>query len=165
MVGPLLLVACSFGSSTSKSGGGGLSGTYTGVLQRTGANHAGANEYVSIDATVSVSESVDILGVSEVSFSSSAFPSFSAIVLSTGSGAVNLNPTGIPGSSSFQVEEVAFVKDSEGNWVLVIQTGGTVDGSQATVVQFASYDPSVTPPPTASAAVSYLDEMFALAGK
>ncbi len=75
------------------------------------------------------------------------------------------HPTGIPGSSSFQVEEVAFVKDSEGNWVLVIQTGGTVDGSQATVVQFASYDPSVTPPPTASAAVSYLDERFALAGK
>jgi hypothetical protein len=134
-----------------------LAGTYTGVLQETG----GARKYyLSLDQTVTVSQASPL----ELSFSSSVFPTFSASVLSTGQSAVNLDLVGEIGGD-LDVQEVAFAKDSMGHWVLVIQMATVGDGASAGVVQYGSYDPASAPPASASAAVSYLDSVFALASK
>jgi hypothetical protein len=157
------LLSCSFPSTTSVENdipglsNGDLAQTYTGVLQETGGTQ---KYYVSLAQQVTVTQS----DPAQLTFSSSAFPSFTAIVLSTGQSAVNLDLVGQGAGGSVQVKEVAFTKDSDGNWVLVIQTASAADGAASAVVQFASYDPKNAPPATAVLAVDYLDQMFALAG-
>ena len=135
-----------------------LARTYTGVLQVTG----GASKlYVSLDQTVTVTQPNPL----ELSFSSSAFPTFTAPIISSGGSAVDLVPVGYSAGTGVQVQEVAFAKDMSGNTVLVIQTvsGLTDAGTNTKLVQFASYDPSSAPPATADLAVQYLDQIFELA--
>jgi hypothetical protein len=149
-----LVIALSACASSSGGGSGPITGTYTGVMQQGGVDGLDDN----LAAVVTVTESTELLGVSELTFSSSAFPSFKAIVLSTGSDAVDLQLVGVDSNGDPEAQEVAFTKDSNGRWVLIIQLGG---GSG--LVQFASYDPMNAPPATAIAAVDYLDQMIKLA--
>jgi len=134
-----------------------LAHTYTGVLQETGGP---SKYYVNLAQEVSVTQS----GPAQLTFASNAFPSFTGVIITTGATAVNLDLVGDTAATGLQVEEVAFEKDSEGNWVLVIQTATPGDGANASLVQFASYDPASAPPATAVLAVDYLDQIFALAG-
>ena len=135
-----------------------LARTYSGVLQVTG----GASKiYVSLDQTVTVTQPNPL----ELSFSSSAFPTFTAPIVSSGGSAVDLVPVGYSAGTGVEVQEVAFAKDMSGNTVLVIQTvSGIMDaGTNTMLVQFASYDPASAPPATADLAVEYLDQIFELA--
>jgi hypothetical protein len=130
-------------------------------MQKTGGAQAGAPAAtydVNLAQTITVTQPNPL----ELTFSSSAFPTFSTYVLSTGTAAVDLSPVGVvPGGAD--VEEIAFAKDMTGNWVLILQLA-MGDSTSATVVQFASYDPKDAPPASATLAVDYLDQMFALAG-
>jgi len=136
-----------------------LARTYTGVLQEAAAAPGMAKPYVNLAEVVTVTQP----NPAQLTFSSNAFPSFTAVVVSTGQTAIDLNLVGITGNG-VMVQEVAFAKDSSGNWVLVIQTATAGDAS-STIVQFASYDPANAPPATAVEAVDYLVQMFKLAGK
>ncbi len=131
--------------------------TYTGVLQEAGGTQP---VYVNLAQTVTVTQA----GVAQLEFSSSAFPSFTAVVLSTGSAAVNLDLADISGGTGVEVKEIGFTKDQSGVWILFLQTATVADGGKTgRVVQFASYDPMNAPPRTATLAVDYLDKIFALA--
>jgi hypothetical protein len=155
----LTLASCSSGSGN--SGSGSLAGTYTGYMQASGN---GSVLKDSLAEVVTVTESNDVV-VKELTFTSSAFPTFQATVLSTGSTAVDLDLVGVT-KSDVLVQEVGFVQDSSGNWVLVMQiAGGPISGSSdmALLVQYVSYDPQNAPPKSAVEAVDYMDQMFALA--
>ncbi len=161
------LVSCSFGSSSSTGTSllddipgldmSALTGSYTGVLQETGGSQ---KYYLSLDQTVTVSQP----NPAQLSFSSSVFPTFNATVLTTGQSAVNLDLVGDIGGN-LDVQEVVFAKDSMGHWVLVIQMANVGDAASTALIQFGSYDPASAPPASDSAAVDYLDAVFALASK
>jgi hypothetical protein len=155
----LTLASCSSGNSG--SGSGSLAGTYTGYMQASGN---GSVLRDSLAQVVTVTESNDVV-VKELTFTSSAFPTFQATVLSTGSTAVDLDLVGVT-KSDVLVQEVGFVQDMNGNWVLVMQVAGAPIAGQdgmPLVVQYVSYDPQNAPPTTAVDAVSYMDQMFTLA--
>jgi hypothetical protein len=152
------LAGC-FGGGGS-SGSSSLAGTYTGFMQEVGNGHTLT---YSLAQEVTVTES-NYVEAQELTFTSTAFPSFQAIVLSVGDAAVNLQLVGLNAAGDVQLQEVAFTKDSNGNWILVIQTaGGNAAGTEGALVQYVSYDAQDRPPATEVAAVSYLDDMFAAA--
>jgi hypothetical protein len=153
LCGPLL--SCSDSTSEISLGGDSLAGTYTGVLQETGGT---AKYYVNLAETVTVTQTNPF----ELTFSSSAFAPLTAIVISTGQAAVNLNLVGYTPSAGVQVQEVGFTKDSHGSWVLAIQTASGLDGGSGSLVQFASYDPMDAPPASATAAVDYLEQILSM---
>jgi hypothetical protein len=156
----VLPLASCFGGG-SGSGSGSLAGTYTGFMQEVGNGHV--LDY-SLAQEVTVSETNDV-AVEQLTFSSSAFPSFQAIVLDVGPAAVNLQLVGLNANAGVQLQEVAFTKGASGNWILLIQTAGQSAPGATTpsLVQYVSYDPASAPPATEVAAVNYLDGLLAVA--
>jgi|SRR5580704_11461108 hypothetical protein len=159
LLSSLPILSCS--SSPSGAGeNGSITGTYTGIMQETGNGHVLT---YSLAQAVTVTETDDI-AVSTLTFTSSAFPSFKAIVLSMGTDAVDLDLVGVNSDDDIQLQEVAFTKNANGDWILIIQTAGPPPAGQTvpSLVQYASYDPMSAPPATDVLAVDYLDQMLKL---